>query len=122
MKLIVGIITSSVSIISEAIHSTMDLLASLIAFMPVKISDKPADLDHPYGHGKIENISGVIDALLILSASILIIIKVINKIRNPEKIESIGVGFIIMFISAGINYFVSRKFIRLQKRNFNYRR
>ena len=115
MKLIVGIITGSVSIISEAIHSTMDLLASLIAFISVKISDKPADFDHPYGHGKVENISGVIEALLILSASVLIIIKAINKIRNPEKIGSIGIGFLVMFVSAGINYIVSRKIYKVAK-------
>src|SRR5471030_2865520 len=73
MKLIVGLFTGSVSIISEAIHSTMDLLAAIIAFFSVKISDKPADNDHHYGHGKIENVSGVIEALLIFIASVWII-------------------------------------------------
>jgi cation diffusion facilitator family transporter len=115
MKLIVGIITGSVSIISEAIHSTMDLLASLIAFISVKISDKPADLDHPYGHGKVENVSGVIEALLILGASMLIITEAIKKILNPEKIGSIGIGFLVMFVSAGINYLVSRKLYKVAK-------
>lgn len=70
LKSVVGLATNSVSIISEAIHSTMDLLASVIALFSVKISDKPADDKHPYGHGKIENVSGVIEALLILIASI----------------------------------------------------
>ena len=65
IKLLVGMFTGAVSILSEAIHSTMDLLASIIAFFSVKISDKPADDAHPYGHGKVENISGVIEALLI---------------------------------------------------------
>lgn len=68
LKLIVGLTTGSVSIISEAIHSTMDLLAAIIAFFSVRISDRPADDIHPYGHGKVENISGVIEALLILAA------------------------------------------------------
>jgi len=67
MKLSAGILSGSVSIISEAIHSSMDLVAAVIAFFSVKISDNPPDSRHPYGHGKIENISGVIEALLILS-------------------------------------------------------
>ncbi len=71
LKLGAGIISGSVSIISEAIHSLMDLLAAVIAFFSVKISDNPPDARHPYGHGKIENVSGVIEALLILVLSFL---------------------------------------------------
>jgi len=115
MKLIVGILTGSVSIISEAIHSTMDLLAAIIAFFSVKISDKPADKDHPYGHGKVENISGVIEALLIFVASIWIIVEAVKKLLHPEGIESIGIGFIVMFISAGINHLVSKKLYKVAK-------
>lgn len=116
LKLIVGLVTGSVSIISEAMHSTMDLLASIIAFFSVKISDKPADYKHPYGHGKVENISGVIEALLILAASIWIIIKAIKKIIIPGEMESIGLGFIVMFISAAINFIVSRKLYKVAKK------
>lgn len=115
MKLIVGLFTGSVSIISEAIHSTMDLLAAIIAFFSVKISDRPADDTHPYGHGKVENISGVIEALLILVASVWIIIEAVKKIINPSDIESVGVGFIVMFISAAINLMVSKKLYKVAK-------
>ena len=115
MKLIVGFLTGSVSIISEAIHSTMDLLAALIAFFSVKISDKPADEDHPYGHGKIENISGVIEALLILIASAWIIIEAVKKLINPGHINSVGIGFIVMFISAFVNHIVSKKLYKVAK-------
>jgi len=113
MKLIVGMLTGSVSIISEAIHSTMDLLAAIIAFFSVRISDKPADKDHPYGHGKVENISGVIEALLIFVASVWIIVEAVKKLLHPEGIESIGIGFIVMFISAGVNHLVSRKLYKV---------
>lgn len=115
MKLIVGLLTGSVSIISEAIHSTMDLLAAIIAFFSVKISDKPADSMHPYGHGKIENISGVIESLLIFAASVWIIVESVKKILNPSEIGSIGFGFIVMFISSAINYMVSRKLYKVAK-------
>ena len=63
MKLAAGIISGSVSIISEAIHSSLDLVAAIIAFFAVKISGTPADERHPFGHGKVENVSGVIEAL-----------------------------------------------------------
>ncbi|WP_459478660.1 cation diffusion facilitator family transporter [Clostridium saccharoperbutylacetonicum] len=115
LKLIVGLATGSVSIISEAIHSTMDLLAAIIAFFSVKISDKPADDVHPYGHGKIENVSGVIEALLILVASIWIIIEAVSKLIEPGEVESIGLGFIVMFISSAINFVVSKKLYAVAK-------
>lgn len=115
LKLIVGILTGSVSIISEAIHSTMDLLAAVIAFLSVRISDRPADEKHPYGHGKVENISGVIEALLIFLASVLIIIQAVKKIINPGKIESIGIGFIVMFVAAGVNVVVSKMLYKVAK-------
>ena len=70
LKLSVGIITNSVSIISEAIHSSIDLVAAVIAFFSVRISGTPADKEHPFGHGKIENVSGVIEAILILGETI----------------------------------------------------
>lgn len=115
MKLIVGVLSGSVSIISEAIHSSMDLLAAIIAFFSVSISDKPADRDHPYGHGKVENISGVIEALLIFIASIIIIYKAVEKLINPGKIESVGLGFLVMFVSAFVNYIVSKKLYKIAK-------
>lgn len=115
LKLITGLLTGSVSIISEAIHSTMDLAAAIVAYFSVKISDTPADENHPYGHGKIENISGVIEALLILIASLWIIIESIKKLLHPEEVKSAGAGFIIMFISAFINYLVSRKLYKVAK-------
>ncbi|MBI5219393.1 MAG: cation transporter [Bacteroidia bacterium] len=114
-KLGVGIITGSVSIISEMIHSTMDLLAALIAFFAVKISDVPPDKDHPYGHGKYENISGVTEAILIFIASIWIIYEAVKKIISHEQVESIGIGFIVMVFSAVVNFIVSRKLYKVAK-------
>jgi cation diffusion facilitator family transporter len=114
-KLIVGLISGSVSIISEAIHSTLDLVAAIIAFFSVKISDTPPDKDHPYGHGKVENISGVIEAILIFIASIWIIYEAIHKLLNNSPIESLGLGCGVMFFSAVVNLFVSRKLYKVAK-------
>jgi cation diffusion facilitator family transporter len=114
MKLIVGIISGSVSIISEAIHSSMDLLAAVIAFFAVRVSDVPPDSKHPYGHGKVENISGVIEGILILVAAIMIIIEAVKKLFGESfELESIWIGSLVMIISAIVNTIVSRKLYKV---------
>jgi cation diffusion facilitator family transporter len=113
LKLLTGIISGSISIISEAIHSLMDLLAAIIAFFSVRISDTPADERHPYGHGKFENISGVIEALLIFLAAIWIIYEAVLKFLHPGILASMGPGVLVMVISAGVNFFVSRRLYKV---------
>lgn len=114
-KLIAGFLSGSVSIISEAIHSGMDLVASLVAFFSVRNSAKPADKKHPYGHGKIENISGLIEGLLIFIAAALIITEAVKKILNPAEIEQANIAIAVMFVSALINLAVSRKLYKVSQ-------
>lgn len=108
LKIIIGIFTGSVAIISEAIHSSLDLMASLIAFFSVRISNRPADKVHPYGHGKVENISGTIETVLIYIAGIWIIYECIHKLIYPEPIKFPFLGIVAMLIGAVINFVVSR--------------
>lgn len=116
IKLAVGLLSGSVSILSEAIHSSMDLIASVIAFFSVKVSDNPPDSRHPYGHGKVENISGVIEALLIFVAAIWIIVEAIKKLTGGHVIiESLGLGSLVMVISAIVNTFVSRQLYKVAR-------
>ena len=118
MKAIAGFFSGSVSIISEAIHSTLDLLAAVIAFFAVRISDKPADKEHPFGHGKYENVSGVIEALLIFGAAIWIIYEAIKKLVHSESIlehSSLNIGIAVMLISGIVNFFVSRRLYKVAK-------
>lgn len=115
IKLVVGLMSGSVSIISEAIHSSMDLLAAIIAFFSVKISDTPADKEHPYGHGKFENISGVVEAILIFIAAFWIIYEAVEKLLAGDTIGKLGIGFVVMFISAGVNILVSRRLYKVAK-------
>lgn len=115
IKLVVGLMSGSVSIISEAIHSSMDLLAAVIAYFSVRISDTPADKEHPYGHGKFENISGVVEAILIFIAAFWIIFEALEKLLSKEPIGKLGIGFIVMFISAGVNIIVSRRLYKVAK-------
>ncbi len=114
LKLVAGIISGSVSILSEAIHSSMDLIAAIIALFSVKVSDHPPDSNHPYGHGKVENISGVIEALLIFVAAIWIIIEAVKKLTGEEIVfESLWLGSLVMIISAIVNIIVSRRLYKV---------
>lgn len=115
MKLIAGLITGSVSLIAEAIHSCMDLAAAVIAFICVKISDKPRDINHPYGHGKAENISGVLEGLLILVAAGLIANEAIHKFTGDFELEVVEVGIIAMAISIVVNVVVSRYLLKISR-------
>jgi cation diffusion facilitator family transporter len=116
MKLAAGILSGSVSIISEAIHSSMDLVAAIIAYFSVKVSDTPPDSRHPYGHGKVENISGVIEALLIFIAAIWIIWEALKKITGEStEMLSVGIGLLVMLVSAIVNTLVSRKLYKVAR-------
>jgi cation diffusion facilitator family transporter len=115
LKLIVGIMIGSVSIISEAIHSAVDLVSSLIAFVSVKKASMPPDDTHPFGHGKLENVSGTIEALLIFLAAGWIIAEAIHKLRYPTAVSSVGWGIVLMLFSATINFVVSHIELKVAK-------
>lgn len=106
-KLIAGIVTGSVSIISEAIHSGLDLLAAIIAFTSVRISHRPPDDRHRYGHGKFENISGTIEALLIFVAAVWILAEAYQKIIHGGEVHTLGIGVIVMAVASLANWLVS---------------
>lgn len=109
VKLAVGLAMGSVSVISEGIHSAVDLLAALIAFFSIRAAVKPADEEHEFGHGKIENISGSIEALLIFMAAGLIIYQAIKRIIVGTPVERLDLGIGLMAGSAVLNFFVSRR-------------
>ncbi|MHB1342883.1 MAG: cation diffusion facilitator family transporter [Thermoleophilia bacterium] len=115
LKLLVGIAIGSVAVISEAIHSGIDLVASLIALFAVRRSGRPADGEHPFGHGKVENLSGVAEALLIFIAAAWIIVEAAGKLRHPDPLETVGWGVGIMLVSAIVNTLVSRMLFRVGK-------
>ena len=114
LKLAVGFAMHSVSVISEAVHSGIDLIAAGIAWYSVRESGKPADDDHHYGHGKIENVAGTIEAVLIFGAAIYIIWEAIQKLRTAHiEVENLGLGAAVMAVSAGANYLVSRHLLNV---------
>jgi cation diffusion facilitator family transporter len=119
MKLAVGFMLGSISVLSEALHSGIDLLAAVIANYSVRKAGKPADDIHKFGHGKFENLSGTIEALLITVAAIIILYEAGRKIffGNDVELNSelIGIGMVIMAISAIMNFYVSRKIMKVAK-------
>lgn len=116
-KLLVGILIGSVSVISEAIHSAVDLVAAIIAWFAVRFSGQPADKQHPYGHGKMENLSGAIEAALIFVAAIWIIREAVAKLHDGGAVlEAPGWGAAVMGLSAIVNFFVSRNLMRVGKK------
>ena len=122
-KVTIGLMSGSVSILSEGIHSGIDLLAAFIALFAVRESGKPADSRHAYGHGKIENVSGTIEAALIFVAALMIISEAIQKVQQIIGGEGghvgdlgLGLGLIIMGVSATMNLIVSTKLMRVAKR------
>jgi cation diffusion facilitator family transporter len=115
LKVIVGLVTGSVAVLSEAIHSGIDLVAALIAWFAVRMSSQGADEEHPYGHGKVENISGTVEALLIFAAAAWIIYEAIRKLLEPTPIDMPVWGVAVMFVSAVVNMFVSRRLHKVAK-------
>jgi len=115
LKLIVGFYTGAVSIISEAAHSAVDLLAALIAFYAVRVADQPPDGNHAYGHGKVENLSGAIEAVLIVLAAIWIVYEAGTKLTSTYAPEFLEYGIVIMILSIVMNYWVSNKLYAVAK-------
>ncbi len=117
-KLIAGFISGSISIISEAIHSLSDCLASIITFFAVSRSSKPADKDHPFGHGRYEDMAGFIEGGLIIFAGFYIIYEAAKKILNANLIEfDSTLGIIVMAISIIANILVSKYLFNVAKKS-----
>jgi cation diffusion facilitator family transporter len=106
LKVVAGTITGSVAVLSEAMHSSIDLIASIVAFISVRKADEPADEEHRYGHEKIENLSAAIEGMLILVGSGVIAYEAIRHLVIGAKVERLGVGIAVLGISAVANLLV----------------
>src|ERR1700693_2340231 len=114
LKVVVGITTGSLGILSEAAHSALDLVAAIITLLSVRVSDKPADADHQYGHGKVENFSAFIETGLLLLTCIWIIYEAVKRLFfHHVDIEPSLAAFLVMFISMGVDFWRSRALGRI---------
>lgn len=119
-KFIIGIVTGSLGILSEALHSGLDLVAAVITLFAVKISNKPSDNEHHYGHGKIENFSALIETILLLVTCFWIIYEAIHRIASGKGLELNTIqtifGFIVVITSIVVDVWRSRKLMKIAKK------
>ena len=110
LKIVLGFITGSLGLIAEAAHSTLDLIAAIITFFSVGVSDKPADADHQYGHGKVENFSAFIETGLLLVTCVWIVTEAIRRLffHHHLVIEPSLMAFAVLFLSMIVDFWRSR--------------
>lgn len=116
IKLAAGAITGSIAIVTEAIHSLIDLVASVVAFVSVRKADEPADLDHPYGHEKVESLAATIEGILILVGAAIIVYEATRRLVVGATVETLGVGIAVMAFSMVANIVVSTTLSRRAKK------
>lgn len=112
IKLAAGAVTGSIAILTEAIHSLIDLVASVVAFVSVRKADEPADADHPYGHEKVESLAATIEGLLILVGAGIIVYEATHRLVVGAEVETLGVGIAVMGFSVLANLVVSAVLFR----------
>ncbi len=113
LKAGVGALTGSVGVLAEVVNSAADLIGSLVAWFSVRVSDEPPDSTHAYGHGKIENLSGILTAVLVLVGGLFAIREAVGQLLRPTPLGHPGWGMAVMALSAGANAAVSRRLIRV---------
>ncbi len=107
LKLVAGAITGSVAILTEAIHSAVDLLASVVAYFSVREAEQPADAEHRYGHEKFENVAAAVEGMLILVGSGVIVYTSVRNLVEGSEIEALGFGIGVIGFAAAVNFVVS---------------
>ena len=115
VKLVAGVLTGSASVLSEAVHSATDLVASVVAFVAVRRSESPPDEDHNYGHGRFENLAGIFEGAILLGVGAAVIYGAVDGILNGAELEFLGFGIGVMTLSAVVNLFVSRWLLRVAR-------
>ena len=103
LKLVAGAVTGSVAILTEAMHSSIDLLASIVAFFSVRKADEPADESHRYGHEKIENLAAAIEGMLILVGSGVIVFESVRRLAEGGAVDQLGLGIAVIAFSMVAN-------------------
>ncbi len=115
VKLVAGMLTGSVSILSEAVHSATDLVASVVAFVAVRRSLSPPDESHHYGHGRFENLAGIFEGIILLGVGGWVVFGAVDKILNGVELELLGLGIGVMALSAVVNLFVSQWLLQVAR-------
>ena len=115
VKVVVGVMTGSISIIAQAIDSFLDLFALSITFLAILVATRPPDVEHHFGHGKVEDVAAAVQALLIFTAGGLIIYSAVRRILFGTAIEMTEVGMGVMLFSVIVSLFLSRYLLRVSR-------
>jgi cation diffusion facilitator family transporter len=116
LKIVAGAVTGSIAIITEAVHSSVDLLASIVAYVSLRKADDPPDADHMYGHAKIENLAAAIEGMLILVGAGVILFEAVRRLASGAEVHSLGFGIAAIAVSAVVNAGVSEYLYRRARR------
>ncbi|MDQ3920939.1 MAG: cation diffusion facilitator family transporter [Actinomycetota bacterium] len=115
VKLAAGVLTGSVSVLSEAVHSASDLVASIVAFVAVRRSVSPPDESHNYGHGRFENLASVLEGVVLVGVGGWVVFRAVDNILNGAKLELLSLGIGVMALSAIVNLVVSWWLLRVAR-------
>src|SRR5512142_80696 len=116
MKIVVGLLTHSLGILSEAAHSGLDLIAAVVTLAAVRVSDRPPDYEHPYGHGKVENLSALVETLLLLATCGWIVYEATDRLFfKSVHVEASVWSFVVMGTSIAIDVTRSRALMKMAK-------
>jgi cation diffusion facilitator family transporter len=116
LKVIAGTVTGSVALLTEAVHSSIDLVASVVAYFSIRKAEEPADEGHRYGHEKIENLAAAIEGMLILVGSAAIAFEAVRHLVNHGRLQSVGIGIAVVAVSLTVNLVVSVRLARAARR------
>jgi len=105
-KLMIGIMAHSISVMADAFNNLSDAASSIISFVGVKMAQKPADEDHPFGHGRIEYISAFIVAFIVIQVGFSLFKNSIGKIRNPQDMVFSQISMVILLLSIGVKFWM----------------
>jgi cation diffusion facilitator family transporter len=117
VKIVAWYLTNSVAILTDALESTVNVVASFIGFYSLSLSAKPRDVEHPYGHGKVEFISAGVEGALISVAGLVIIYEAIDNLRHPHEIGQLDAGILLVAAAAAVNFAVGYLAVKRGKKN-----
>ncbi len=117
IKIIAWYLTSSVAILTDALESTVNVIAGFVTLYSLYIAAKPKDSNHPYGHGKAEFLSAALEGSLVIVAGLIIIYESLNNLIHPHQLQKLDRGILLVALTAGINFITGKYCIRVGKRN-----
>lgn len=119
LKVVAGLATGSVALISDAVHSATDLLAALFAWVSIRLAARPADSCHPWGHGKYENLAALVQGVLVLGSAVLIGWQAAERLQNPRELSIVHWGLAVTLTSIAVHSVVCLRMLRVARATYS---